>query len=116
VVEHPLAIASDCCLKSPNGTALDVQAPAAHTCRGHLVPGTSMDYRGIRYSLLAGIQPGRWRIVVHAPGVVAPLEHPFQGSKSGADLKARTMIKKWLQANAKIDAAPKAPRIGEDSM
>jgi len=65
-----------------------------------------MDYCGVRYSLLVGIEPRRWRIIVYRPGA-EPLERVFQGSKLGADRKGRAMIESWLRL---CESEPDTPK------
>jgi hypothetical protein len=55
-----------------------------------------MEYRGIRYTIRAGIERGRWLVVIHPDGVEVPSRQVF-GTREGAEVHAHRMIDKWLQ-------------------
>jgi hypothetical protein len=58
-----------------------------------------MDYRGIRYTLRAGIERGQWFVVIYPEGVETSGTRVL-GTRNDAELHARRMIKRWLQSKA----------------
>ena len=56
-----------------------------------------MDYRGIRYTLRAGIERGQWSVVIYPQGVETSGVKVL-GTREHAELHARRMIKRWLQS------------------
>jgi len=56
----------------------------------------SMEYRGIRYTIRAGIERGYYRAVIH-PDDVEIVSNSISGSREDAELYARRMINRWLQ-------------------
>jgi len=59
-----------------------------------------MDYRGIRYTIRAGIERGQWFVVIHPEGVEVSSNKIF-GSREDAEVHAHRMIDKWLDAKFK---------------
>jgi hypothetical protein len=55
-----------------------------------------MEYRGIRYTLRAGIERGQWSVVIYPQGVETTGTKIF-GTREDAELRARRMIKGLLQ-------------------
>jgi len=56
-----------------------------------------MEYRGIRYTLRAGIERGQWSVVIYPQGVETSGVKVL-GTRDDAELHARRMIKRWLQS------------------
>jgi hypothetical protein len=54
-----------------------------------------MEYRGIRYTIRAGIERAQWFVVIHPQGVEVPANKVF-GAREDAEVHAHSMIKKWL--------------------
>jgi hypothetical protein len=53
-----------------------------------------MDYRGIRYTIRAGIERGQWCVVIHPDeGVEVSGKNKIIGTREDA---ARRMINRWL--------------------
>ena len=55
-----------------------------------------MDYRGIRYTLRAGIGRGQWSVVIYPQGVETTGIKVF-GGREYAESCARRMIIRWLE-------------------
>jgi hypothetical protein len=54
-----------------------------------------MEYRGIRYTIRAGIEHGQWFVVIHPEGVEVSSNKIF-GAREDAEFHAHSMINKWL--------------------
>jgi hypothetical protein len=59
-----------------------------------------MEYRGIRYTLRAGIQRGQWSVVIYPQGVETKANRVF-GTREEAELKAHYMINRWLDPKSR---------------
>jgi len=59
-----------------------------------------MKYRGIRYTIRAGIERGQWFVVIHPEGVEVS-SNKIYGAREDAEFHAHRMINKWLDANQK---------------
>jgi len=59
-----------------------------------------MDYRGIRYTIRARMERGRWAVAIHPEGIEGT-EKVSEGSRIRAEFTARSMIDKWLKAHPK---------------
>jgi len=59
-----------------------------------------MDYRGIRYSIRAGIERGQWFVVIHPEGIEVSSKKIF-GSREDAEVQAHRIIEKWLDAKSR---------------
>ena len=55
-----------------------------------------MEYRGIRYTIRAGIERGQWFVVIHPEAVEVPANKIF-GTREDAELYAHRMIIRWLE-------------------
>ena len=55
-----------------------------------------MEYRGIRYTIRAGIERGQYRVVIH-PDDDEMLANKIFLSREDAEGEARRMIKRWLE-------------------
>ena len=58
-----------------------------------------MEYRGIRYTIRAGIERGQYRVVIHPAGDEMPANRIFL-SRDDAEDYARRMINRWLAAKS----------------
>jgi hypothetical protein len=60
-----------------------------------------MEYRGIRYTIHAGIERGQWSIVIY-PQVAETTEKKVFGTREDAERRARHMITrlKWKSSKA----------------
>src|SRR5438874_13673692 len=73
--------------------------PATIIDRGSLIGSAfsatlgAMDYRGIRYTLRAGIERGQWSVVIYPQGVETSGVRVL-GTRNDAELHARRLIKK----------------------
>ena len=56
------------------------------------------EYRGIRYKILQRIERDEWRVNIHPSGVDLIAKN-VNGSRTGAEEIARSMIDKWLKAH-----------------
>jgi hypothetical protein len=54
-----------------------------------------MEYRGIRYTLRAGIQRGRWLAVIHPEDIEIPAKKSA-ATHEDAEVYAQRMINRWL--------------------
>ena len=55
-----------------------------------------MEYRGIRYTIRAGIERRQYRVVIHPDEVEVPANKIFL-SRKDAEAYARRMINRWLE-------------------
>jgi hypothetical protein len=55
-----------------------------------------VEYRGIRYTIRAGIEREQWSVTIHPAGVEVK-GRVVAGSREEAELKARAMINSWLK-------------------
>jgi hypothetical protein len=60
-----------------------------------------MDYRGVRYTIRAGIEPNLWSISIYPDGVESRANRLY-GPRKEAELQARSMINEWLQKQSGI--------------
>jgi hypothetical protein len=58
-----------------------------------------LEYRGIRYTIRAGIERGQYRAVIHPDGGEL-LSGTVFGSREAAEVYAQRMINKWLAAKS----------------
>jgi len=56
-----------------------------------------MEYRGIRYTLRAGVKRGVWVIGIR-PESGEGVERAYNGSRGAAEIMAHLMIDKWLKS------------------
>jgi hypothetical protein len=71
-----------------------------------------MDYRGVRYTIRAGIEPNLWSISIYPDGVESRANRAY-GSRKDAEFQAHSMIDGWLQRNrgqSKLKTARDAER------
>jgi len=69
-----------------------------------------MEHRGIRYTIRTGIVRQTWSVAIHPSGVGA-IEKPFKGPRLAAELRAHSMIDRWLQEQQRV----RAPAFGQNS-
>jgi hypothetical protein len=55
-----------------------------------------MEYRGIRYTIRAAIERGRWFVVIHPDGIEVPSRQVW-GTREGAEVHAHRMTDRWLR-------------------
>jgi hypothetical protein len=55
-----------------------------------------VEYRGIRYTIRAGIEREQWSVTIHPAGVEMKGKVVI-GSREKAELQARAMINSWLK-------------------
>ncbi len=56
-----------------------------------------VEYRGIRYTIRAGIEREQWSVTIHPAGVEMKGK-VVSGPREKAELQARAMINTWLKA------------------
>jgi hypothetical protein len=56
----------------------------------------SMEHRGVRYTIRAGIEPNLWSISIY-PGGVESRANRVYGAREDAEFAAHSMIDAWLQ-------------------
>jgi hypothetical protein len=66
-----------------------------------------MDYRGVRYTIRAGIEPNLWSISIHPDGIESSANRIY-GPREDAELQARSMIDGWLQKQSGIPSRRKS--------
>ena len=59
-----------------------------------------MEYRGIRYTIRAGIERGQWFVVIHPEGVEVTGKITF-GTREDAEFYAHRMIERRLRPKIK---------------
>jgi hypothetical protein len=65
-----------------------------------------MEYKGIRYSISAGITPLEWGVAIHPPDTAGAIEKTIKGTRQSAEQLALYMIDKWLKPKTR-----KTPQI-----
>ena len=55
-----------------------------------------MEYKGIRYTIRAGIERNHWTVAIH-PGDVESLPKIVAGDREQAEALAHSMINDWLR-------------------
>jgi hypothetical protein len=55
-----------------------------------------MEYRGIRYTVRAGIERDHWTVAIH-PGDVESVPKIVTGDREQAEARAYSMIDDWLR-------------------
>jgi hypothetical protein len=55
-----------------------------------------MEYRGVRYTIRAGIEPNAWSVAIHPGGVESAAKRVY-GTREDVELKARSKIERWLK-------------------
>lgn len=68
-----------------------------------------MEYRGIRYTIRAGIERGHWFVAIHPQGVEVGGNKVVHGTRESAELFARRLIKRWLSRQGKLDRRSNEP-------
>jgi hypothetical protein len=66
-----------------------------------------MDYRGVRYTIRAGIEPNLWSISIYPDGVESRADRLY-GPRKDAELQAHSMIDGWLQKQFGIPSRRKS--------
>ena len=66
-----------------------------------------MEYRGIRYTLRAGIERGQWSVVIYPQGVETKAKKVF-GTREEAKIQANYMINRWLEPKSRQRARREA--------
>ena len=61
-----------------------------------------MEYRGIRYTIRAGIERGQYRVVIHPDEVEMPANKIFLSRKDAEDY-AQLMIDRWLSKRKMVN-------------
>ena len=69
-----------------------------------------MEYRGIRYTVRAGIERNQWTVSIHPADVESP-GRIVTGPRERAELTARVMIDKWHERVAQSAEAASPHRI-----
>jgi hypothetical protein len=59
-----------------------------------------MEYRGIRYTLRAGIERGQWFVVIYPEGAETKSNKVF-GTREEAEVHAHRMINRWLDPKSR---------------
>ena len=57
-----------------------------------------MDYRGVRYTIRAGIEPNLWSISIYPDGIESRASRIY-GLRKDAEFEAHSKINAWLQRN-----------------
>jgi hypothetical protein len=65
-----------------------------------------MEYRGVRYTLRAGIERGQWFVAIHPQGIEMAEKKDF-GTREDAEIKAHHMIDGWLEPKSRQAHKPK---------
>ena len=56
-----------------------------------------MEYRGIRYTIRAGIERGQWFAAIYPQGVEVGGKKKIFGTRKDAESYARRLISRWLE-------------------
>jgi hypothetical protein len=67
----------------------------------------AMDYRGVRYTIRAGIEPNLWSISIYPDGIESRANRIY-GPRKDAELQAHSMIDGWLQKQSGIPSRRKS--------
>jgi hypothetical protein len=65
-----------------------------------------MKYRGIRYTIRAGIERAQYRVAIHPGDTEMPAPRIFF-AREDAEAYARRMIDRWLTAKSRQNAKPR---------
>jgi hypothetical protein len=68
-----------------------------------------VEYRGIRYTVRAGIERNQWAVSIHPADIESP-GRIITGPRERAELIARRMIDKWHERAAQSGTAAPALR------
>ena len=60
-----------------------------------------MEYRGIRYTIRAGIERGQWFVVIHPDEGVEMAGNKITGTRENAEFYAHRMIERRLKRKIK---------------
>ena len=82
--------------RDPAGLFAREQFPPPPCGYSNLAQGLVMEYRGIRYTIRAGIERGQYRVVIHPGEVEVPVNKIFL-SREDAEAYARLMINRRLR-------------------
>jgi len=55
-----------------------------------------MEYRGVRYTIRAGIERDSWSVAIYPDGVES-VANRFYGTRANAEFRARSLIERWLK-------------------
>jgi hypothetical protein len=66
-----------------------------------------MDYRGVRYTIRAGIEPNLWSTSIYSDGVESRANRLY-GPRKDAELQAHSMINEWLQKQSGVPGRRKS--------
>jgi hypothetical protein len=58
-----------------------------------------VEYRGIRYTVRAGIERGEWTVSIYPADIESP-RRAITGRREDAEMLARSMIDRWYYASA----------------
>jgi hypothetical protein len=64
-----------------------------------------MEYRGIRYTLRAGIERGKWFVAIYPEGVEIAGKIAF-GTREDAESHAHHMIDRWVEPKSRQRSTP----------
>ena len=73
----------------------------------------SMEHRGVRYTIRAGIERGIWSVAVH-PGGVELAAKLVYGTRKEAEFEAHSMIDGWCLRQSKLKTATDAEQKSLD--
>jgi hypothetical protein len=100
--------------RRPVGTPCDRGREASAKINGSLGRITReaylMEYRGIRYTLRAGIERGQWSVVIYPQGVETTGVKIF-GARNDAEDHARRMISKLLDPKSRQRTGPERQAV-----
>jgi hypothetical protein len=60
-----------------------------------------MEYRGIRYTIRAGIERGQWFVAIHPDEGVEVAGNKTLGTREDAEFYAHRMISRWLEPKSR---------------
>jgi hypothetical protein len=58
--------------------------------------GFAMHHRGVRYTILMGIEPSAWSVAIY-PGDTETAAKRVYGTREHAEREAHSMINRWVQ-------------------
>jgi hypothetical protein len=62
-----------------------------------------MEYRGVRYTIRAGIEPNLWSVAIYPDGVESGARLVY-GKRQAAEFEAHSMIDRWSRKQSKPKA------------
>ena len=77
------------------------RADLSIVAESHFWSAPMMEYRGIRYTIRAGIERGQWFVAIHPDEGVEVARNKTLGTREDAEFYAHCMISRWLEPKSR---------------